>query len=246
MKILVTNDDGVDAVGIRALAAALQSVNGTKVIMVAPDREQSTTSHSLTLHRPLRIIKNAPDVYAVDGTPTDCVYMAVSVVFKEKPDIIFSGINRGGNLGDDIHYSGTVSAAVEGGIMGIPSVAMSQLVCDEFDCTTAARFAKKILRFLKKNTLPKGVILNVNIPAGAKKLDYAVTATGKCNYGEPIVEKIDPRGRPYYWVGGNEYKFYDIKGSDCNAIVAGKISVTPLQVNTTSWSYIKDLHKIKI
>lgn len=241
MKILVTNDDGVEAKGLKVLVKALREVKGTEVIVVAPVQEQSTTSHSLTLHRPLRITKSRKNVYAVDGTPTDSVFIGVAAIMGEKPDLIFSGINRGGNLGDDIHYSGTVSAAVEGGIMGIPSVAMSQLGTKSFDYSMAGQFAKRLLKTILKNELPKGIVLNVNVPENPKSLNFKVTKTGKRDYGILSVKKTDPRGRPYYWIGGNQYKFFDIKGSDCNAIVDGKISVTPIQVNMTSQSFLKKM-----
>lgn len=246
-EVLVTNDDGVDAAGIKMLARSIADLADVHVTVVAPDREQSTTSHSLTLHRPLRINKRKKDVYAVNGTPTDCVFMATSVLFKDRegPHLIFSGINRGANLGDDIHYSGTVSAAIEGGIMGIPSVAFSQMGGPKFDYKMAGQFARKLLPYLKKNTLPKGIVLNVNVPAGIKKLDYLITKTGKRNYGELHEKKIDPRGQPYYWIGGNQFDFYDIKDSDCNAIVANKISVTPINVNLTDKDFMKDMKKWK-
>jgi len=246
IKVLVTNDDGIEAKGIKILAKALKSVKNVKVIVVAPDREQSTTSHSLSLHRPLRVFKKSKDHHAVNGTPVDSVYMGVSVVLKEKPDFIFSGINRGGNLGDDIHYSGTVSAAVEGGIMGIPSVAMSQMIRHKENYTMAGEFAKKLLQFLIKKSLPEGTILNVNVPENLKNLDYEITKTGKRDYGEMQVEKTDPRGRPYYWIGGSGYHFFDVKNSDCNAIVAGKISVTPIQVDMTDHRFIKEMSGWKI
>lgn len=245
-RILVTNDDGVDAKGIKALAKSLATIPGVEVIVVAPEREQSSTSHSLTLHRPLRIIKKRKNVYAVNGTPTDSVFVGVAVILKDKrPDFIFSGINRGGNLGDDVHYSGTVSAAVEGGMMGIPSVAMSQLGREKFDYDVAAKFAQKILKLIQKNNLPPGIILNVNVPEKVKSLDYEVTCTGKRDYGNLYEEKIDPRGRPYFWIGGYQYKFHDIEGSDCNAIIAQKISVSPIQVNMTSRSFVTEMKKWK-
>lgn len=238
MKILVTNDDGVDAAGIKALAAGLRKLRGLNVTVVAPERERSATSHSLTLHRPLRIIKKDKNDYAVDGTPTDSVMLGCAVVLKSKPDLIVSGINRGGNLGDDVHYSGTVSAAIEGGIMGIPAIAISQLGRDVFRYETAVKFAQKIVRVAAKNGLPGGIVLNVNVPDGAKKLDFEICKTGKRNYGDIYEERIDPRGRPYYWIGGNLFGFEDVPGSDCDAILRGKISVTPINVNMTAYNFI--------
>lgn len=245
MKILVSNDDGVDAKGIKVLEKALKAMTGVEVMVVAPDRERSATSHSLTLHRPLRIVKRRRNVYAIDGTPTDAVMLGCSVILKCNPDLIISGINAGGNLGDDIHYSGTVSAAIEGGIMGIPAIAISQLGTAKFDYGFAADFAQKLVRAVGKNTLPRGLVLNVNVPAHPKNLDFEITKQGKRDYGDIYIEKKDPRGRPYYWIGGNSYAFQDIPGSDCNAIVAGKISITPLSVNMSDHSFIKEMENWK-
>lgn len=246
VHILVTNDDGVDARGIKVLAGAFASMKNVRVTVVAPEHEQSTTSHSLTLHRPLRIYKKKKGVFAVNGTPTDCVYIGASVILKDdRPDFIFSGINRGGNLGDDIHYSGTVSAALEGGIMGLPSVAFSQFGGATFNYTQGGRFAKKLLGLLLKNPLPRGLVLNVNFPANAKSLDFDITKTGKRDYGKLFLENLDPRGRPYYWIGGDQFGYIDIEGSDCNAVFSGRISVTPLAVNLTSQSYMKTMRHWK-
>lgn len=240
-RILVTNDDGITAEGIKALAKGLRKLSDVKVTVVAPERERSATSHSLTLHRPLRIIKKDKDDYAVDGTPTDSVMLGSSVVMKKKPDLIVSGINRGGNLGDDVHYSGTVSAAIEGGIMGIPAIAISQLGQVDFDYETAVKFAQKIVAVVKRSALPPGIVLNVNVPENCKSLDFEICKTGKRNYGEIYEERIDPRGRPYYWIGGNLYEFQDIPDSDCNVVQAGKISVTPLKVNITEHNFIDSM-----
>ena len=241
MLILATNDDGYESKGLKALVRAVKSIKGVTVITVAPDREQSAKSHSLTLHRPLRIFKKAKDVFAVDGTPTDCVMIGCSKVLDQEPDLIISGINRGGNLGDDVHYSGTVSAAIEGGIMGIPAMAFSQLGREKFDYKIASEFAKKLVVTAKKNGLPAGVVLNVNVPEGAQNLEFEIVKTGKRNYGDICIERHDPRGRPYYWIGGNQYEFQDIKNSDCNAITANKISVTPLKVNLTDNAFMRKL-----
>lgn len=247
MKILVTNDDGISSPGIHALTDALQEVPGTEVTVVAPDREQSAKSHSLTLHRPLRLKNAGLNKFAVDGTPTDCVFLAQSIIFKDGlPDFIFSGINRGGNLGDDVHYSGTVSAAVEGGLIGVPSIAISQMGLDDFNFDKAAEFAKVMLNMVQKNPLPEGIILNVNVPENCQKLDYVFCKTGKRNYGNAATKSIDPRGRPYYWVGGDQYEFFDIPGSDCNVIQDGKISVTPIRVNWTSDKVLQDMKSWKI
>lgn len=235
MLILVSNDDGIGSNGIRTLARYLKRIKGARVVVVAPNRERSATSHSLTIHRPLRIEKMANDFYAVDGTPTDSVMLAVHAILKQKPDLIVSGINRGANLGEDVHYSGTVSAAVEGAIMGIPAMAVSVVGMDHFHYDVAASFSLKLVRQILKEKLKSGIVLNVNVPNLPKNKirGVRVTRLGKHNYGGVIVEKMDPRGRPYYWIGGNPDDFEDIRDSDCEAYQEGYISITPLHVDMT-------------
>lgn len=245
MFILVSNDDGIQSKGIKLLAKTLKEI--AEVLVVAPDREKSAASHSLTLHRPLRVNKISPNVYTVDGTPTDCITLGVYEISKRKPDLIISGINRGGNLGDDVHYSGTVSAALEGAIAGFPAIAISLVARDRFLFAPAANFAVKIAKKVYKEGLPKGVVLNVNVPnlPENQMKGAIVTKLGKRNYGDIIVEKMDPRGRPYYWIGGDENGYENIPGSDCNAILEGKISVTPLKVNTTDHGFLQKIKKWK-
>lgn len=244
--ILVSNDDGVYSEGIRALGKALQKVG--KVVIVAPDQERSAASHSLTLHRPLRVKKIKTDIYSVDGTPTDCISLAVNELLEKRPNLIVSGINKGANLGDDVHYSGTVSAAVEGGILGIPSVAISMMPGENYHFKTAADFAVRLARKVLQKALPRGVILNVNvpnIPPGQVK-GYQFTKQGKRDYGDIIAERIDPRGKKYYWIGGNMTGFENIPGSDCNATLDNFISITPIQVNLTEHAFLKTLQKWKL
>ncbi|PIR20502.1 MAG: 5'/3'-nucleotidase SurE [Deltaproteobacteria bacterium CG11_big_fil_rev_8_21_14_0_20_47_16] len=244
--ILVTNDDGVYADGIKALAKRLRQIG--RVIVVAPSQERSATSHSLTLHRPLRIIKISKDVYAVDGTPTDCVNLGVNEILPRMPDLVASGINRGGNLGDDVHYSGTVSAAVEGAIMGIPAIAFSCVARDNFKYQAAGNFAVRICKKVLRQGLPPGIVLNVNIPnlPQNKVRGYVFTKQGKRDYGDIIEEKVDPRGRKYYWIGGDDVGFEDIPGSDCNAIHNAKISITPIRVNLTDHNLLTRLKNWKL
>jgi 5'-nucleotidase len=244
--ILVSNDDGVDADGLKALAGTLKKLG--RVVVVAPDRERSAASHALTLHSPLRIKKLGPDLYAVDGTPTDCINLGINGLLKQHPDLIVSGINHGGNLGDDIHYSGTVSAAMEGGIMGVPSISISVVGRKNVDFKLAARFAARLAQKVIRSPLPKGVILNVNVPnLPAKKIKgYVFTRQGKRNYGNIIVEKKDPRGQKYFWIAGDEASSEDIPNSDCNAIAAGKISITPLRVDATDYDTFQLTRKWKI
>lgn len=253
--ILISNDDGIRAEGIRILKETLRKIG--HVVVVAPDREQSASSHSLTLHRPLRVFRHAPDEFSVDGTPTDCITLALHEVLKKKPDLIVSGINLGANLGDDVHYSGTVSAAVEGTLMGIASIAVSLVVWGEGPrhFLTAAEFSlrlcKKVLnsgRDLKSSLLPRGAVLNVNVPnVPVKKIrGYRMTKLGKRNYGEVIFEKTDPRGKKYYWIGGDERTFENIPGSDGNAIQEKRISITPLQVDLTHYPLLDELQGWKL
>lgn len=248
MLILVSNDDGIEARGIRILARSLKKIRGAKVIVVAPDREKSAASHALTIHRPLRIKKISPGFYAVDGTPTDAVMLAVHSILKKKPDLIVSGINRGANLGEDVHYSGTVSAAMEGAIMGIPAIAISVVGSTHFRYDVAARFSVKLARRILREGLPPGLVLNVNVPNLHPKKIRGVLATqlGKHLYGDINIEKIDPRGRPYYWIGGNPNRFEERKGSDCEAYLAGKISVTPIKVDLTDRAFLGKMKKWKL
>lgn len=245
MLILVTNDDGIEARGIQSLVKGLKGLKQCRVVVVAPDREQSTRSHSLTLHRPLRILQKGKDTYAIDGTPTDCVAISCAKILQTLPDLIVSGINRGGNLGDDVHYSGTVSAAMEGGLKGIPSIAISQLGKETFRYETAVKFAVKIVKAVRRNGLPPSVVLNVNVPTNCRSLEFELTKTGKRDYGEVCIERFDLKGRPYYWIGGDKYEFRDIRSSDCNTIVKGKISVTPLLVNVTDENFLKKMRSWK-
>lgn len=231
-RILVTNDDGVFSEGIRLLAEALAEVG--KVMVVAPDREQSASGHSLTLHRPLRMQRVRDDWYTVDGTPTDCVNLAVLGLMKdEPPDLVVSGINFGLNLGDDVTYSGTVSATFEGSLLGIPSVAFSQEVEEGFSFEAAARFARSFIGSLIEGTLPKDLLLNVNIPAGDIQ-GVSFTRLGHRVYKQSLVEKLDPRGRKYYWIAGTP-EWTPEDGTDHQALVSGCVSVTPLHLDLTDY-----------
>lgn len=235
MKILITNDDGIDAPGIKALADALSAV--AEIAVVAPDRERSAVSHSLTLHHPLRAIQQAPGRFSVDGTPTDCVNLGIHSLLDFHPDLVVSGINRGANLGDDVTYSGTVAAALEATLMGIPAFAISLVGKDEkFDYADAARFAVTLALLLSKNGLPKDTFLNVNVPdsPGTLALPPLVTTQGKRRYEGTIVDKVDPRGRSYYWIGTADLDFHDIEGSDFAAVKRGHISITPLHLDMTN------------
>jgi len=235
--ILVTNDDGVNAPGIQALARAMMGLG--RVVVAAPDRERSAVSHSLTLHHPLRIERVGEDCYSVDGTPTDCIHMGVHVILKgQKPDLIVSGINRGGNLGHNITYSGTVWAAIEGNLMGIPSFAMSLVEAGNLDYEPAGLFALKIGRWVERNGLPEGTILNINVPDNPRQdLErFTVTRQGRRQFLDSVVEKKDPRERPYFWIGGDQLPVEDDAETDVGAVGRGYISVTPLHSDMTDYN----------
>ncbi len=231
-KILVTNDDGVHSEGIKALAAALASLG--EVTVVAPLTEASAIGHALTFRRPLRLETFGPRVYAVDGTPTDCVNIAITQVLDGKPDLIVSGINKGWNLGDDVTYSGTVAGALEGALLGIPSIAVSAARppegCEfEFSAKAAALAAEAVLT----HGMPKSMLLNVNVPRHRNK-GFKVTVQAKRNHVTVVSERIDPRGQAYYWIeeGENDWEPHD--RSDYQAVRDGYISITPLQPDMTA------------
>lgn len=233
--ILVTNDDGVHSPGIRALADAMRPLG--EVLVVAPDREQSAASHALTLQRPLRLEQVAPATWAVDGTPSDAVYLGINAVLKgRRPDLIASGINLGANLGDDITYSGTVAAAMEGTLLGAPAFAISMAARRNFHFETAAGFATRLARAILEHGLPKMALLNVNVPnvPPTPEVQYRVTFQGKRRYTDAVVDRTDPRGRTYYWIGGDELGFDAVEGSDAATVLRDRmISVTPVHLDLT-------------
>lgn len=234
--ILLTNDDGYFSEGILALARHLKGASETCI--VAPDREKSATSLSLTLRRPLRVEKIKSGVYAVDGTPADCIYLALKMLLPRSPSLIISGINRGPNLGQqDIFYSGTVAAAIQGTFLGIPSIAVSAVpnIQGEYDFGPPARLVLKLAMRILKKRLPGGLTLNINIPPlpikGAK-----VTKLGEKRYDPEIVEKRDPRDNTYYWIGSGKPTPIGDRASDVWAVERGYVSVTPLHTDLTDYS----------
>jgi len=229
--LLVSNDDGYTSKGIHALAEALGELG--EVWVVAPDRENSAVSHSLTLSRPLRLTRLGERHYAVDGTPTDSVTLGICEVLKGRtPDLVVSGINFGANMGDDVHYSGTVSAAFEGVILGVPAIAVSQVLGEGFSFDTAAAFACTLAARVLERGLPPGTLLNVNVPPATPR-GVRFTRLGKRRYTEGVIADTDPRGRSCYWIGGGDPIWEPIPGTDFNEVHAGYISITPLQLDLT-------------
>jgi 5'-nucleotidase len=231
-KILVTNDDGVHSEGIHALAAALRHLG--EVVVVAPHLEASAIGHALTLRRPLRMEQLREGVHEVDGTPSDCVNIAVSQIFRGLPDVVVSGINKGYNLGDDVTYSGTVAGALEGALLGVPSLAVSlERTQAVYDFTPAADAAAIIADQVLRAGLPPRLFLNLNVPSGTPK-GFRVTFQAKRNHVTVVAERLDPRNRPYYWIeeGQNEWEPHD--RSDYQAVRDGYVSVTPLQPDLTA------------
>ena len=243
-RILVTNDDGVHSEGIRALADALAHLGD--VTIVAPIQEASAIGHALTLRSPLRIETVAPDVFAIDGTPTDCVNIAITHILKDKPDLIVSGINKGWNLGDDVTYSGTVSGALEGALLLVPSIAVSaERVRDEAEYGPSAVAAAHVAEVVLERGMPKFTLLNINVPAGANK-GFRVTVQAKRNHVTVVSERMDPRHRAYYWIeeGLNEWEPHD--RSDYQAVRDGYISITPLQPDMTAHAALKYVEQLPL
>ena len=242
-RILVTNDDGIYSEGLLKLADALREVGD--VVIVAPDREQSAASHALTLNRPLRLIQIEEDRYVVDGTPTDCVNLAVLKLLRDnRPDIVVSGVNFGPNLGDDVTYSGTISAAFEGALLNIPSIALSSLVGKHMSFDRCAAFGAALAKWVLAGDRNPQIILNVNFPLG----DFAgvrVTKLGKRIYSEGVIERLDPRGRKYYWIGGDPPHWHPGEGTDFEALQSGFISITPLHLDLTHHESIQRLKPLE-
>jgi 5'-nucleotidase len=236
---LVTNDDGVSADGIHALAEGISPIG--EVVVVAPDRERSAAGHSLTLHHPLRATELSPGRYVVDGTPTDCVNWGANYLLRgRRPDAVLSGINFGLNLGDDVTYSGTVSAAFEGAILGIPAIAFSQEIAPGFSFDAAASFARELALAVLETPLAPGTLLNVNVPAGETRGVRAVKM-GRRIYGEGVLEKLDPRGKKYYWIGAAPPAGDPEEGTDLWAIAQKFIAVTPLHLDLTDYATLRTL-----
>lgn len=234
MRILISNDDGFRAPGISALSSALSEMADTTV--VAPDRDRSGASHSLTLDRPLTVTLAENGFYAVNGTPTDCVHLAITGLLTEEPDMVVSGINNGANLGDDVLYSGTVAAAMEGRFLGLPTIAVSLTSHQPQHFDTASRVARQLVKQLSSEPLDANTILNVNIPdlPWQALAGFRATRLGHRHKAEPVIRQRDPRGRDIYWVGPAGAEQDAGPGTDFHAVSEGYVSITPLQVDLTS------------
>lgn len=241
--ILVTNDDGVHSPGIIALFRAMKGLG--EAFIVAPDRERSAAGHSLTLHRPLKVTEVRDHVYSVNGTPTDCVTVGINKILRDRPALVVSGINRGANLGDDITYSGTVSAAVEGTIFGVPSLAFSLVGDKHFHYETAASVSASIARHVIEYSLPYDTLLNINVPNLPRDQIHGIkfTRQGKRVYDGSIQETFDPWGEKHYWIGGGKPYWERGDDMDMDAIQAGFISVTPVHLDLTNYDALELFRK---
>ncbi len=244
-RVLVANDDGIYAPGLKLLVDVLASV-AREVWVAAPETQQSATSHSLTLRRPLRIRELSERRFAIDGTPTDCVLMGINEIMKDTPpDLVISGVNRGGNLGEDVTYSGTVAAAMEGTLLGVPSIAVSQVYSDSHPVkwATAEKWLGKVLKMLTAEPWPAGVLLNVNLPdvTAGRVTGIEVTRQGRRKIGSELAFGTDPRGEPYYWIGAQRREGRYRRGSDLEAVGRGAVSVTPLTMDLTHGPTLRKL-----
>jgi 5'-nucleotidase len=239
--ILVSNDDGIFAPALMPLKTELGVLG--RVVIVAPDRDQSATSHSLTLHRPFRIHRHEDDVYSVDGTPTDCVVTAYYGLLDEAPSLVVSGINHGPNMGEDLFYSGTVAAAIEGTLQGAPAIAASLATKEPTDFAEPARFIARLAREVLERGLSRRQMLNVNMPhrPWSEVRGVRITRLGSRVYRDTLVHKVDPRGRDYYWIGGEDAVWQEGNGTDFDAVSAGYISITPLRLDLTDERALSDL-----
>ena len=240
-RFLITNDDGIQSPGLEALVQALSSI--AECMVIAPDRDNSAVSHSLTMNRPLRVTKLKDNVYTLDGTPTDCVAIGLNKIVGQKPDLLVSGINPGPNLGDDISYSGTVSAAVEGTMYGIPSLAVSLAGEAPYDFTNAAELAAKLAKQILKQGLPKDTLLNANVPQTDSIKGIKVTRQGRRLWNNAIQETRDPWGRKHYWIGGGTPSPDSGEDTDVYAVNNGYVSVTPIHLDLTNHRGVDHLKK---
>lgn len=242
--VLISNDDGINAQGIKVLAETIASLDGFRVTVVAPHDQQSASSHALTLTAPLRILEEGPGRFAITGTPTDSVLVAMEkILLNDRPDYVMSGINHGPNMGEDVIYSGTVAAAMEGTMFDIPSYAFSLGAWHPTDFSGAAAFIRSSLVDILAFPLPSGSLLNINIPDGSPQdiRGIRVTRLGTREYKNVITDKIDPQGKPYFWIGGKGPTWTRSEGTDYNAVEDGYVSLTPLIVDLTHEELYKEM-----
>ncbi|MGB3210855.1 MAG: 5'/3'-nucleotidase SurE [Desulforhopalus sp.] len=239
--ILITNDDGIHSPGILALQQSLKEIGNA--VVIAPDRDNSAVSHSLTMNRPLRIDKLKDNFYTVDGTPTDCVAVGLKKILTTLPDLLVSGINAGANLGDDISYSGTVSAAIEGTMYGVPSMALSVGGEPPYDFRAAMEIAACMAKKILQNSLPANTLLNINIPSGNSYNKIRVTRQGRRLWENSIHETLDPRGCKHYWIGGGTPVTDPGEDTDVHAFASGNVSITPIQLDLTNHNGITYLRE---
>ena len=251
MKILLSNDDGVHAPGLRILYEELKKLGSVKV--VAPLEEKSTMGHSLTLHKPLRLNQIGKDFYGVNGSPADCVYLGIRQVLKDTPDIVVSGINRGANLGQDVYYSGTVSAAREGCMLGIPAYAVSLDVDfknrkpeGKLHYSSAAKMAVKVIKEYHQRGFPKFTLLNINVPDRPVSRIKGIVAArqGFRFYSSDVLKRTDHRGKDYFWVGGQYHGFEPEADTDCAVVHKGYVAVSPLKLDVTDMAYLEEMKRI--
>ncbi len=245
-RILVTNDDGVGAKGIADLAEAMEPLG--EVWVVAPEREQSAASHALSIHSPVRLNRLGDRRFAVEGTPADAVYLALTFILKETPPaLVVSGINHGPNLAADVFYSGTVAAAMEGALLGVPGIAFSLVSSRDFVFTDAAAFAAAVVKAALSNPLAPHLLLNVNIPSPGPVQGYRVAKQGRHTYGAGVVESRDPWGRDYFWLGGSDYRHFSEPGTDVSVIHEEQLAtITPLLLDLTDHGAIAPIRKWKL
>ena len=239
--ILITNDDGIHSPGLDALKEAVSELGTT--VVIAPDRDNSAVSHSLTMNRPIRVIRLTENYYTVDGTPTDCVAVGLKKILPHPPDLLVSGINTGANLGDDISYSGTVSAAIEGTIYSVPSMAVSITGEPPYDFRSAIKIARYMAEKIMQNSLPVNTLLNINVPNGSGCRRIKVTRQGRRLWKDAIRETLDPGGNKHYWIGGGTPVPDLEKDTDVYAIANGHVSITPIQLDLTNHAGIDYLRE---
>ena len=244
LRILITNDDGVRSEGLEPLVQTVERLG--EVTIVAPILEASAIGHALTLRRPLRLEEVGPRRFAVDGTPTDCVNIAVACVYRGLPDLVISGINKGFNLGDDVTYSGTVAGALEGAMLGIPSLAVSlERTTGAYDFDTAAAAATQLAEAVLDRGLPPRTLLNVNV-GESSRLAFKVTVMAKRNHVTSVTEAADPRGKPYFWIEEGQSNWEPHDRSDYQAVRDGWISVTPLHLDLTNYAALADVEELSL